>query len=176
MPTPNFSAESTTEPAAEPSLGEEGIIGDSEKPEKVIQPSPDIDLSAPDEGSGKYGKMLEDAISGLGGATAPAADTAANPASMMAPQVASAPEINGVPEMNYMPMPGEEVLPPPPTPPIDMSSAPAPEAPAEPVTPIQPATPPMESTPTSLGSQPAMQDQVYAPQVNDPGAFKIPGM
>ena len=176
MPTPNFSAESTTEPAAEPSLGEEGIIGDSEKPEKVIQPSPDMDLSAPDEGSGKYGKMLEDAISGLGGTTAPAADTATNPASMMAPQVASAPEINGVPEMNYMPMPGEEVLPPPPTPPIDMSSAPAPEAPAEPVTPIQPATPPMEPTPTSLGPQPAMQDQVYAPQVNDPGAFKIPGM
>ncbi len=175
-PTPNFSAESTTEPAAEPSLGEEGIIADSEKPEKVIQPSPDMDLSAPDEGSGKYGKMLEDAISGLGGTTAPAADTAANPASMMAPQVASAPEINGVPEMNYMPMPGEEVLPPPPTPPIDMSSAPAPETPAEPVAPIQPATPPMESAPTSLGPQPAMQDQVYAPQVNDPGAFKIPGM
>lgn len=175
-PTPNFSAESTTEPAVEPSLGEEGIIGDSEKPEKVIQPSPDMDLSAPDEGSGKYGKMLEDAISGLGGTTTPAADTAANPASMMAPQVASAPEINGVPEMNYMPMPGEEVLPPPPTPPIDMSSAPAPEAPAEPVTPIQPATPPMESAPASLCPQPAMQDQVYAPQVNDPGAFKIPGM
>ena len=175
-PTPNFSAESTTEPAVEPSLSEEGIIGDSEKPEKVIQPSPDMDLSAPDEGSGKYGKMLEDAISGLGGTTTPVADTAANPASMMAPQVASAPEINGVPEMNYMPMPGEEVLPPPPTPPIDMSSAPAPETPAEPVTPIQPATPPMESAPTSLGPQPAMQDQVYAPQVNDPGAFKIPGM
>ncbi len=176
MPTPDFSAEPTAGPTAEPGLSEEGIIGDSEKPEKVIQPSPDMDLSAPDEGSGKYGKMLEDAISGLGGTTAPAADTAANPASMMAPQVASAPEINGVPEMNYMPMPGEEVLPPPPTPPIDMSSAPAPEAPAEPVTPIQPATPPMESTPTPLGSQPAMQDQVYAPQVNDPGAFKIPGM
>lgn len=176
MPTTDFSTESTAGPAAEPGLGEEGIIGDSEKPEKVIQPSPDMDLSAPDEGSGKYGKMLEDAISGLGGTTAPTADTAANPASMMAPQVASAPEINGVPEMNYMPMPGEEVLPPPPTPPIDMSSAPAPEAPVEPVAPIQPATPPMESTPTSLGSQPAMQDQVYAPQVNDPGAFKIPGM
>ena len=176
MPTSDFSAEPTTEPAAEPSLGEEGIIADSEKPEKVIQPSPDMNLSAPDEGSGKYGKMLEDAISGLGGTTAPTADTAANPASIMAPQVASAPEINGVPEMNYMPMPGEEVLPPPPTPPIDMSSAPAPETPAEPVTPIQPATPPMESAPASLGPQPAMQDQVYAPQVNDPGAFKIPGM
>ena len=32
------------------------------------------------------------------------------------------------------------------------------------------------STPTSLGSQPAMQDQVYNPQANDPSAFKIPGM
>lgn len=176
MPTPGFPAEPTAGPAAEPGLSEEGIIGDSEKPEKVIQPSPDMDLSAPDEGSGKYGKMLEDAISGLGGTTAPAADTAANPASMVAPQVASAPEINGVPEMNYMPMPGEEVLPPPPTPPIDMSSAPASEVSAEPATPIRPATPPTESTPTSLGPQPAMQDQVYAPQVNDPGAFKIPGM
>ena len=72
-------------------------------------------------------------------------------------------------------MPGEEVLPPPPTPPIDMS-APASEAPVEPVEPIQPATPPAESMPASLGSQPAMQDQVYAPQVSDPGAFKIPGM
>ena len=168
-------------------MGEEGIIEGSDKPEKVIQPSPDMDLSAPDEGSDKYGKMLEDAISGLGGTSAPATSVGDNPASAMAPPVASAPEINGVPEMNYMPMPGEEVLPPPPTPPIDMST-PAPEAPsspieptvpaapAEPVEPIQPAMPPVEPTPTSLGSQPAMQDQVYAPQASDPGAFKIPGM
>lgn len=167
MSPSEFAAEPTSaESAPEPSLGEEGIIGDSDKPEKVIQPSPDMDLSTPDEGADKYGKMLEDAVSGLG-------DN--NPASMMAPQVASAPEINGVPVMNYMPMPGEEVLPPPPTPPIDMS-APASEAPVEPVEPIQPATPPAESMPASLGSQPAMQDQVYAPQVSDPGAFKIPGM
>ena len=194
MPPSDFTTEesASTEPTPEPGLGEEGIIGTSDKPEKVIQPSPDMDLSAPDEGSDKYGKMLEDAISGLGGTPAPAATPPVidNPASIMAPQVASAPEINGVPEMNYMPMPGEEVLPPPPTPPIDMS-APAPEtpitsaepiapiepaAPAEPVEPIQPAMPPVEPTPTSLGPQPAMQDQVYAPQVSDPGAFKIPGM
>lgn len=194
MPPSDFTTEesASTEPTPEPGLGEEGIIGASDKPEKVIQPSPDMDLSAPDEGSDKYGKMLEDAISGLGGTSTPAATPPVidNPASMMAPQVASAPEINGVPEMNYMPMPGEEVLPPPPTPPIDMS-APAPEtpitsagpiapiepaAPAEPVEPIQPAMPPVEPTPTSLGPQPAMQDQVYAPQVSDPGAFKIPGM
>ena len=178
-----------TESATESSSVEEGITSDSDKPEKVIQPSPDMDLGIPSEGSEKYGKMLEDAISGLGGTSAPAAP-ADNPASAIAPQVASAPEINGVPEMNYMPMPGEEVLPPPPTPPIDMS-APAPEtpitsaepitpiepaAPTEPIEPIQPAMPPVEPTPTSLGPQPAMQDQVYAPQVSDPGAFKIPGM
>ena len=30
--------------------------------------------------------------------------------------------------------------------------------------------------PTSLGPQPAMQDQVYVPQASDPSAFKIPGM
>lgn len=169
------------ESISEPSFEEEGIIGDSNKPEKVIQPPADMDLSAPsDEGTEKYGKMLEDALSGLNSTSAPAIDmsTSDNPASMMAPSVASAPEINGVPEMNYMPMPGEDVLPPPPTPPIDMS-APMPEAqvaPVESITPIEPATPPAETTPTSLGPQPAMQDQVYAPQVNDPGAFKIPGM
>lgn len=163
------------EPTSEPTPDtEEEKSSINNEPEKVIQPSPDADLSSSNEGSEKYGKMLEDAIAGLGGA--PASSTPAdNPASAMAPQVASAPEINGVPEMNYMPMPGEEVLPPPPTPPIDMST-PAPEAPATPVEPIQPVIPPIESTPTSLGSQPAMQDQVYAPQVSDPGAFKIPGM
>jgi hypothetical protein len=189
MPQSDFNTEGPTpaEPTTEPAMDEEGIIEGGDKPEKIIQPSPDMDLSAPDEGSDKYGKMLEDAISGLGGTSAPATSVGDNPASAMAPPVASAPEINGVPEMNYMPMPGEEVLPPPPTPPIDMST-PAPEAPsspieptvpaapAEPIEPIQPAMPPVEPTPTSLGSQPAMQDQVYAPQASDPGAFKIPGM
>lgn len=173
MPPVGFDADSTpSDSSTEPSSNEEGIIS-NDKPEKVIEPSPDMDLSAPnDEGSEKYGKMLEDAISSLGGASSE------NPASTMAPSVASNPEINGVPEMNYMPLPGQEVLPPPPTPPIDMS-APAPEAttaPTESVEPIQTATPLAEPTPTSLGPQPAMQDQVYAPQAADPGAFKIPGM
>lgn len=180
------SAEPNTESNAEsiePNSSEEGIIG-SDKPEKVIQPSSDMDLSAPDEGSEKYGKMLENAVAGLESSpTAPIVsnDMSDNPASMMSPQVATAPEINGVPEMNYMPMPGEEVLPPPPTPPIDMN----PTAPAMPAfsdvsadmaTPIEPAVPPVEPSPTSLGAQPSMQDQVYTPQAADPGAFKIPGM
>ncbi len=202
-----------SEPSTNP---EDGTIG---QPEKVIQPSTNVDLSASDD-SEKYGKMLEDAISGLNGndsaptspimsdtpvlpATPPdtiatpeplsaspvsnSISASSNPASMMAPSVPSAPEVNGVPEINYMPMPGEEILPPPPTPPIDMSSV-SPMAPsesstpiapitsAEPVAPVQPTTQPSEPTLPPLGPQPAMQDQVYNPQASDPGAFKIPGM
>lgn len=139
--------------------------------EKVVAPNIEFGSTAPDiEDEGKYGKMLEDALESVEGS---------NPAASAAPEVASAPEVNGVPEMNYnMPMPGDEILPPPPAPPIDMSE-PLPStdaAPAAPVTPIEPATPPEEPTPEPLGSQPAMQDQVYAPQVSDPSAFKIPGM
>ena len=139
--------------------------------EKVVAPNIEFGSTAPDiEDEGKYGKMLEDALESV---------ESPNPAASAAPEVASAPEVNGVPEMNYnMPMPGEEILPPPPAPPIDMSEPlPSTDAvPAAPVTPIEPATPPEEPTPEPLGSQPAMQDQVYAPQVSDPSAFKIPGM
>ena len=122
---------------------------------------------------------------------------AANPATANTPVTPINPEINGVPEINYMPMPGDEVLPPPPTPPIapvatgpevtlptvPTESAPeptlptTPEAPAtEPVSPIVPATPAVEPTLEPLGAQPAMQDQIYTPQASDPGSFKIPGM
>lgn len=120
-----------------------------------------------------------------------------NPASIAAPKVASTPEINGVPEMNFMPLPGQEILPPPPTPPLDMSglgnNVAGVDAPLMP--PTEPAlgqdkennmlsaassgtvaTPNTPTQPMSLGSQPAMQDQVYTPQATDPGAFKIPGM
>ena len=81
-------------------------------------------------------------------------------------------------------MPGDEVLPPPPAPPIDMNAPVAPEstptvenvaAPTS-VEPIAPAAPVELPTPEPLGTQPAMQDQVYAPQAADPGAFQIPGM
>ena len=84
-----------------------------------------------------------------------------------------------------MPLPADQVLAPPPPPPIDMSSplpesqsvpTPTPAAtPTTPVEPIAPAMPPIEN-PTNLGAQPAMQDQIYAPQASDPGAFRIPGM
>ena len=165
--------------------------------EKVLQPSGDFSSgSMTMEEENKYGKMLEDALESVGGegATAPVEATSPvdNPAATAAPVVPENPEINGVPEMNYnMPMPGEEILPPPPTPPIDMSGAmpasepvvPAapvePVAPAVPAAPIEPAAPAVEPEPTPLGEQPAMQDQVYGPQAAqsaDPGAFKIPGM
>ena len=142
--------------------------------EKVIEPT--SDLSAIGTGNpedNKYGQMLEDALESSG-----ADSTASNPAVASTPNVPESPEINGVPEMNYMPMPGEEILPPPPTPPIDMSnmSAPAPDMSLPPTEPIAPAAPTPEPTPEPLGAQPAMQDQVYNPQAADPGAFKIPGM
>ena len=142
--------------------------------EKVIEPT--SDLSAIGTGNpedNKYGQMLEDALESSG-----TDSTASNPAVASTPAVPESPEINGVPEMNYMPMPGEEILPPPPTPPIDMSnmSAPTPDMSLPPTEPIAPAAPTPEPTPEPLGAQPAMQDQVYNPQAADPGAFKIPGM
>lgn len=166
------SSESTSEATTSSDMVEQ-------KSEKVVAPSADFNSGISEEGMDKYGKMLEDALAGLDSTPATPAQENLNPAASFAPSVSTEPEINGVPEINYMPMPGEEVLPPPPTPSIDMdaSSAPAPIiSPAEPVTPIEPATPVEEPTPDYLGPQPAMQDQVYRPQVSDPSAFKIPGM
>lgn len=171
-------------PAEETSSTEETRI-EAPVGEKVLQPSGDLNSSPMTlEDENKYGKMLEDALESANGTEA-----MANPAAANAPAVPENPEINGVPEMNYMPMPGEEILPPPPTPPIDMSGAMpaesvAPVVPTEPVAPaepIAPAAPNTETAPTSLGEQPAMQDQVYGPGQGtgssaDPGAFKIPGM
>ena len=141
-----------------PTPEESSINNDEMKSEKVIAPSGNFDAAPSEEEKDKYGQMLEDALAGL----------EANPAAMNAPTAAPNPEINGVPEINYMPLPGDEVLPPPPTPPIDMNAVNN--------EPIEPALPVVEPAPEPLGSQPAMQDQVYAPQVSDPGAFKIPGM
>ena len=179
-----------------PSNPEEHAV-DAPAQEKVLQPSEDL-ASKPMtmEDESKYGKMLEDALEDVNGETATneSAAPAENPAAMNAPAVPENPEINGVPEMNYMPMPDEEILPPPPTPPIDMSGAmptsesttsAMPDSTATPAGsttpvmstgPIEPAAPATEPEPTSLGEQPAMQDQVYNPQGSDPGAFKIPGM
>ncbi|MBR3132257.1 hypothetical protein IKG33_02520 [Candidatus Saccharibacteria bacterium] len=177
-PTSGLTPELSSEPASEPSTAmpaEDGFA----KPEKVIQPQEDFNTTVvADDGSDKYGKMLEEALANSNGTPAFSENpTFGNPALANAPAVSSAPEINGVPEMNYMPLPDEEILPPPPAPPIDMNGASGPAAPDfSNVTPIEPAMPVVEPTPEPLGPQPAMQDQVYQPQASDPGAFKIPGM
>ena len=163
-------------------------------PEKVITPPSDFSADTSSVESDKYSKMLEEALNdvnapapkmdaeSIGSPVDTANDASVNPALASAPAVPTNPEINGVPSINYMPMPGEEVLPPPPAPPINIDgvlpstpeAAPAPAT--TPSTPIEPATPATNPEPTSLGSQPAMQDQVYTPQASDPSAFKIPGM
>ncbi|MBR0480089.1 hypothetical protein IJJ49_02420 [Candidatus Saccharibacteria bacterium] len=184
-PTPEAADDSASAPEPSPEVAStEGIIA---APEKVIAPPSDFEVESLGEGTNKYGQMLEDALAEIEAApatpSAPIASPVENPALASAPTVPTAPEINGVPEINYMPMPGDEILPPPPTPPIDTATPavpvvptmPAPE-PAVQTAPISPAMPAPEPVPEPLGAQPAMQDQIYAPQVSDPGAFKIPGM
>lgn len=186
-------SEPTPQPLPEPQPAEA-----SPTPEKVIQP--EEDFSASDqalEDESKYGKMLEDALSEIQATPTqpetPIVTPPDNPAAMSAPAVPANPEINGVPEMNYMPLPDQEILPPPPAPPIDMSSLPpsgSPEVPpadfgttlpsseptastepAAPVEPIAPATPPVSAPSTS----PTEPTQPTVPAA-DPSAFKIPGM
>ena len=158
------------------------------KPEKVIQPLPDLGLS--DEGSEKYGEMLKNAISDSTPTNSenPAPAINDNPASTTAPSVSSAPEINGVPEMNFMPMPGEEVLPPPPTPPIntDFSTSTltetqpiTPDSPqpiAEPIAPSMPTPNPTPEVPSQSDSQPSPAESNLTSQPSEASAFKIPGM
>ena len=190
-------AQATAQDAALP----EPVVPDNSfaaevKPEKVIAPPTDFTPETLSEGTNKYGQMLEDALAEDGdtiGATGPIASPSVepmpdfnNPAASFAPAAPTAPEINGVPEINYMPLPGDEVLPPPPAPPIDFGT-PAPMAASQPIpepvtasapmasTPVEPTSSPVEQ-PTPLGPQPAMQDQIYQPQAATPDAFKIPGM
>ena len=191
--------ESPLEPASSPSLEPSEVPAPSfiagepapsttdgiATPEKVIAPTSDFASTPIDEGSDKYGKMLEDALAGIGAnGEAPSTEPGAiisNPAEASAPEVPSSPELNGVPDISYVPMPEEPVLPPPPAPPLggidsssDNLSFGTPSFDSATLPPVTPTSDP--AGPTSLGSQPAMQDQVYSPQLNDPGAFKIPGM
>ena len=170
MPEPVLPApiDSSTSPS------DQGTI---DKPETIITPTVDANPQANFEEAEKYGKMLEDALSSAPSSVEPSQpimstpDDGSNPATLSTPDVPSAPEINGVPEMNFMPDPNDTILPPPPTPPIGM-----PLNTNQPMTPIEPAMPVVPPEPTPLGDQPAMQDQVYSAQANDPSAFKIPGM
>ncbi|MBQ6461270.1 hypothetical protein IJJ36_02465 [Candidatus Saccharibacteria bacterium] len=180
LPEPTVSeAAETPAPVAPPteSTANNDFTSDI-KPEKVITPPEDFATETLGEGTNKYGQMLEDALAESNNQDA----GFANPAMSSAPAVATEPEINGVPEINYMPMPGDEVLPPPPAPPVDFGAAAMPGSttmtPEEPATlpPVSDAIATPEATPAPLGPQPAMQDQVYAPQVSNPDAFRIPGI
>jgi len=136
-----------------------------EHPEKVVQPLNNFTGESLAEGTNKYGQMLEDALNGGGDV---------NFAANSAPVVPSAPEINGVPEMNYAPVMEEGILPPPPAPSVDnLAFNETMMPPAAPV--IEHAEPILEPAPEPLGSQPAMQDQVYNQPASNPGAFQIPG-
>ena len=159
-----YVANNSAVPEHEQSVEEQSAANNFEaavKPEKVIAPPTDFAPETLGEGTNKYGRMLEDALAeAQAELSAPGAIIASpsempNPAAAAAPFAAARPEINGVPDINYMPLPGDEVLPPPPTPPISMDGAPAPAA---------------------LGPQPAMQDQIYGAQAANPGAFQIPGV
>lgn len=114
-----------------------------------------------------------------------------NPAEKSAPEVSSTPEINGVPEISFSSEPSAAVLPPAPAPPIDMDNTLTPDmdslksldsldsldsAMLSSDAQITPDNKPATDSNSYLGPQPAMQDQVYAPQASDPSAFKIPGM
>ena len=176
--TPEPSDTVSTPTSAEPALGsnEASLINPSEK---TLQPSNSLEPTS--DNPDKYGKMLEDALADIGANTPePDAPIMSNPAEEFAPSVPSTPEINGVPEINYGS--DEAVLPPPPVPPIDLNSTMAPDMSSldSAVLPSSAQITPENTTasPSSsfLGPQPAMQDQVYAPQVSDPGAFKIPGV
>ena len=166
--------------------------------EKVI-PAPSEAISSgfsSENEPNKYGQMLEDALAGTESpsepmvtpqTTPPSPGFDSNPAAMNAPSVPSNPEINGVPTINYMPMPGEEVLPPPPTPPIDMGPLPEPsdntgamigsdQATSFAATPsVEPIAPVMPN-PAPTIPQPTAQEQPLQSQPTDPGAFKIPGV
>lgn len=178
-PTPTVSAPESeptaTPPESEPAISTAAPETTSPTPEldseeqTVSEPTAtaDISLEPTEDETNKYGQMLEEALAEAGAADdspigtivspseEPTTGSFNNPALNSAPEVASAPEINGVPEINYMPLPGDEVLPPPPTPPIDLNTP---------------------TEPTSLGPQPAMQDQIYRPQAANPSSFQIPGV
>ena len=175
-------------------------------PEKVVDPLDNFVPEPLGEGTNKYGQMLEDALSEMNSEDKPSATmptmeepqvtsppedsytSSNNPAISATPNAPTEPEINGVPEIDYMPpMPGDETLPPPPTPPIDFNSA---VPTAEPISATEgtiPSVPkpiipdlatsqettqiPPEPTPVS-----ASQPQGNPATVHDPAAFKIPGM
>lgn len=89
--------------------------------EVTLTPSTDFaaDDSTSEGGTKRYSQMLEEAL---------AEANTSNPAVASAPEAPTEPEINGVPEINYNTVPNDELLPPPPAPPVDLANVMPPEA------------------------------------------------
>lgn len=184
-----------TEATAETGNEPVRIEGNGNNPdEKVIEPSSDFLEETEDLGSGKYSEMLEQALNETttpepapmqsnlppvdatmaAPAPAPVMVEAPNPALTAAPVAPSAPEINGVPEMNYNAT-TDDLLPPPPTPPVDFNN-PLPAAMPEMQAAPAPA-PVMAPEPTPMAEPALVSTPVpQAAPVDAPSAFQIPGM
>ena len=131
----------------------------------VIEPINSFATGEPADATSKYGQMLEDALAEP--TTAEAAPMAnglppvENPAASIAPEVSTTSETSNMPEINYGENSNDQILPPPPAPPIDINAPMPMPAPVDPN--VAPTLPPMpEPTPTT------------AP--NAPDAFTIPGV
>ena len=184
---PVMPVESPMAPVGQMPQEQNRIFGESPK---TIEPTPEFSEDMLDgKPDNAYGDMLKATIGDN------------NPAAAMAPVVSST-EVEAPADVNYgavedilppppapiagfdqmpmPPMPGNDPAPVseaiPPMPAMPVEPAPVESAPAEPVVPIQPAQPVVQPAPKPLGPQPAMQDQIYNDQANDPTAFRIPGM
>lgn len=140
-------AESTPTPILEPT------------PASTLEPAPAAPSAAP-----TFAITNLESTSVASAAPTPA-PTVMNPAANLAPSVSDKPEINGVPEINYTLPADAEVLPPPPTPPIN-PDAPLPDLGAtEPASATTPATP--AATPTTpTNPTPATSNTFQLPNVS----------
>ena len=120
-----------------------------------VNPSENFEFGAIPENNGDYSQMLEEALAEQ--------NNTVNPAMASAPVAPVEPEINGVPVINYTPA-ADEILTPPPVPPVNMDAVPTPEdmtmapemtaLPENPVvvpmeTPVMPAEPVVEPVPAA---------------------------
>ncbi|MBR3324387.1 hypothetical protein IKG24_02555 [Candidatus Saccharibacteria bacterium] len=174
--TPESTSESA--PAIEPTPALESTP--TPEPAPAIEPVPTPTLATDFASTSKYSQMLEDALNEPAGGEAtpmnsslPPADAAApatNPAATSAPKINATPEINGMPEINYGQSTGD-VLPPPPAPPIDMSS------PMPIPMPSDVASSPSLVMPEGATAAPSdVPATPPAPTTPAPDAFTIPGV
>ncbi|MDO4752654.1 MAG: hypothetical protein Q4A36_00210 [Candidatus Saccharibacteria bacterium] len=131
----------------------------------VIEPINSFATGEPADATSKYGQMLEDALAEP--TTAEAAPMAnglppvENPAASIAPEVSTTPETSNMPEINYGENSNDQILPPPPAPPIDINA---------------PMPMPAPVDPNAAPTLPPMPEPTPATAPNAPDAFTIPGV